>query len=196
MAKRKAGKKPASPAKPARAADAGARRERSMQIVLGVLTFALYANTLGASFALDDLNVIQQNTFTHLGLAGIPKMLTSFYWAGYWNYNTGLYRPLSLIGFAIQWQFFKDAAGWYHAVSVLLYVTTILLLFGTLRTLLSKHSPALAFVVSLIFAAHPAHTEVVANIKSQDELLCLIFALLSLRFVLRDDQRPSRTNAI
>ena len=99
-----------------------------MKVILGVFALALYANTFGHSFAFDDVVVVQGNKFTHQGLSGIPKMLSTFYWAGYWDYNTGLYRPLSLVGFAVQWQFFKDAAGWYHVVSVLPYVTTILLL--------------------------------------------------------------------
>ena len=163
-----------------------------MMVILGVFAFALYANTLGHSFAFDDMVVVQGNKFTQQGLAGIPKMLSTFYWAGYWDYNNGLYRPLSLIGFAIQWQFFKNDAGWYHVVSVLLYVITILLLFSTLRRLLSKHSPMVAFVASLIFAAHPTHTEVAANVKSQDELLCFIFALLTIRLILKDiDSRSS-----
>jgi Flp pilus assembly protein TadD len=179
-----------------RAVDAGGRQERWMMIILGVFALVLYANTFGHSFAFDDLVVVQGNKFTQQGLAGIPKMLGTFYWAGYWDYNTGLYRPLSLIGFAIQWQFFGDSARWYHVVSVLLYVSTILLLFSTLRKLLSNHPPMVAFVASLIFAAHPTHTEVVANIKSQDELLCFILALLTIRLILTNIERPSGANVL
>jgi Flp pilus assembly protein TadD len=175
-----------------RAIDPGNRQQLWMKIILGVFALALYANTFGHSFAFDDMVVVQGNKFTQQGLAGIPKMLSTFYWAGYWDYNTGLYRPLSLIGFATQWQFFKGVPGWYHVVSVLLYVITILLLFSTLRRLLSNYSPIVAFVASLIFAAHPTHTEVVANIKSQDELLCFIFALLTVRLILKNIDSPSR----
>ncbi|HEV8411363.1 MAG TPA: DUF1736 domain-containing protein, partial [Gemmatimonadaceae bacterium] len=176
--------------------DPGTRQELWMRIILGVFALALYANTLGNRFAFDDAVVVQGNKLTHQGFAGIPKLLSTFYWAGYWDYNTGLYRPLSMIGFAIQWQFFRDAAGWYHAVSVLLYAITIVLLFGTLRKLLSAYSPMVAFVATLIFAAHPTHTEVVANIKSQDELLCFIFALLTIQLILRNVQSPSRANIL
>lgn len=172
------------------------RRDLWMMIILGLVAFGLYANTLGHGFAFDDVAVIQANRFTHQGLAGIPKMLTTFYWAGYWDYNNGLYRPLSMIGFAIQWQLFGDAPAGYHVVSVLLYVITTVLMFATLRRLLSEYSPNLPFVATLIFAAHPTHTEVVANIKSQDELLCLIFALLTVQFVLRNIERRSPSHAV
>ncbi len=163
-------------------------------IILGLFALALYANTLGHAFAFDDVVVVQANKFTQEGFAGIPKMLSTFYWAGYWDYNNGLYRPLSLIGFAIQWQFFGDAASRYHVVSVLLYVVTILLVFGTLRRLLRNYSPIVSFVATLLFAAHPTHTEVVANVKSQDELLCFIFALVTLRLILRNIERPEPRN--
>ena len=166
-------------------------------IILGAFVLALYANTFRNGFAFDDLVVVTGNKFTQQGFAGISKMLSTFYWAGYWDYNNGLYRPLSLMGFAIQWQLFKDAAAWYHVVSVLLYALTVMVLFSTLRTLLSKYSATLAFVATLIFAAHPTHTEVVANIKSQDELLCFIFALLTIRFVLKNiDGAPPRARDV
>jgi hypothetical protein len=174
--------------------DGGKSQELRMMVMLGVFALALYANTFGHRFAFDDLMVVQLNKFTRQGLAGIPKMLTTFYWAGDWDYNNGIYRPLSLIGLAVQWQLFRDVPTGYHIVSVLLYVITILLLFNTLRALLAKYSPVLAFVATLIFAAHPTHTEVVANIKSQDELLCFIFALLAIRFVLKNVQGPSLAN--
>jgi protein O-mannosyl-transferase len=190
--KRKLHAPPPGPKPVQDALDAGKSQELRMKVMLGVFALALYANTFGNRFAFDDAIVLQGNRFTQQGFAGIPKMLTTFYWAGYWDYNTGLYRPLSLIGFAAQWAFFGNAPAGYHVVSVVLYAITIVLLFGTLRTLLSNYSPIVAFVATLIFAAHPTHTEVVANIKSQDELLCFIFALLTVRLVLTNIHSPSR----
>lgn len=40
------------------------------------------------------------------------------------------------------------------------------------------------FVCCLLFALHPIHTEVVANIKSRDELLALLFLLLQINLIL------------
>jgi hypothetical protein len=184
-----------SPAEPVqRARGAGKSLELRMMVVLGVFAASLYANTFANRFAVDDLMVVQLNRFTREGLAGIPKMLTTPYWAGAWDRNIGVYRPLSLIGLAAQFQFFRDDPMGYHIVSVLLYVLSILLLFRTLRALLSSYSPLVAFVAALIFAAHPVHTEVVANIKSQDELLCFIFALSTVWFILKNAQSPSPAN--
>jgi tetratricopeptide (TPR) repeat protein len=43
----------------------------------------------------------------------------------------------------------------------------------------------LAFLVAVIFTVHPIHTEVVASIKNRDELLSLLFTVLSLWSVLQ-----------
>ena len=53
--------------------DAGTRRELWMMVVLGLFTFALYANTLGHGFVFDDTILIHGNKFTQRGIAGIPK---------------------------------------------------------------------------------------------------------------------------
>jgi tetratricopeptide (TPR) repeat protein len=147
--------------------------------ILGVLAFLLYANTIGHNYALDDIAVIYQNKYTMQGLAGIPKMLTTFYWQGYWNFNAGLYRPLSLILFAIEWQFFPGNPHMAHAFHVFLYAATTVLLFLLLKKMLKGYSVYVPFVCTLLYMAHPVHTEVGANIKSGDELLCLLFFLIA-----------------
>ena len=43
---------------------------------------------------------------------------------------------------------------------------------------------SLSFLTVLIYLAHPLHTEVTANIKSRDEIMSLLFALLAFRSVL------------
>jgi tetratricopeptide (TPR) repeat protein len=166
----------------------------TLAVILGVLSVLLYANTAGHNYALDDVAVIYQNKFTTKGLAGIPKMLSTFYWEGYWTFNAGLYRPLSLILFAVEWQFFPDNPHIGHAINILLYAATVVFLFSLLRKLLKGFSAFVPFVCCLFFMAHPLHTEVVANIKSGDELLCWLFfivtALLLLQYM--DTKKKSK----
>jgi Flp pilus assembly protein TadD len=45
--------------------------------------------------------------------------------------------------------------------------------------LLKQYSILVPFVCTLLFLAHPVHTEVVANIKSRDEILCFLFFVVS-----------------
>jgi TolA-binding protein len=44
---------------------------------------------------------------------------------------------------------------------------------------------ALPLAITLLFAAHPIHTEAVANIKGRDEILNFIFLMLSLTYIIR-----------
>jgi protein O-mannosyl-transferase len=69
-----------------------------------------------------------------------------------------------------------------HGVNVFLFALTGLLLFNTLK-LYSKNNILFSFIASMLFIAHPIHTEVVANIKSLDEILALLFTLCSLCYV-------------
>ncbi|MFN3404908.1 MAG: tetratricopeptide repeat protein [Cytophagaceae bacterium] len=46
-------------------------------------------------------------------------------------------------------------------------------------------NPLLGFFTVLLFIAHPVHTEVVANIKSRDEILSLLFIALTGTYLLR-----------
>src|SRR5690606_44909 len=59
-------------------------------------------------------------------------------------------------------------------------ILTCLLIFKILRTLFKNNHWFLPFVITILFLVHPIHTEVVNNVKSRDELLCFLFALLAL----------------
>jgi hypothetical protein len=75
-----------------------------------------------------------------------------------------------------------------HAVSVLLYVCLLLVLFAWLRRARFFPSDTIAFATSLLFALHPVHAEAVANIKSRDEILSLLFILSCFLFATRAEQ--------
>ncbi len=50
--------------------------------------------------------------------------------------------------------------------------------------MLKDYHPLLPFVSALLFATHPIHTEVAANIKSVDEILSLLFCSLTLLYTI------------
>jgi protein O-mannosyl-transferase len=157
---------------------------RYMPYILAALAFILYANTLGHGFVLDDIAVIGNNKFVHEGFAGIPKILTTFYWQGYWDLNAGLYRPLSLVMFAIEWQLSPNNPFIHHFLQVAIYAFTIFQLYKLCDSLLKQYNTWLPAIVTLLFALHPIHTEVVANIKSRDEILCFLFFIVTARELL------------
>ncbi|MCS7086888.1 MAG: hypothetical protein NZ534_12520, partial [Bacteroidia bacterium] len=104
----------------------------------------------------------------------------------------GYYRPLSLVTFAVEWQFFKGNAHVGHLINVLLFALTVALIYNVLDIHVFKNR-ALSAAAALIFALHPIHTEVVANIKSRDEILALLFSLLALKclFLCVENKKPA-----
>lgn len=149
-------------------------------VILAAVSVLLYINTARNGYVLDDYSAIIKNRIVSRGISAIPEIFTTPYLHGYINNPNDLYRPLSLVMFAVEYQLFdKDpAAG--HVVNVLLFACCVVILFLFLDKLFERKKTLVAFAAALLFAAHPVHTEVVANIKSRDELLCFFFALSSL----------------
>jgi len=75
-----------------------------------------------------------------------------------------------------------------HGVNILLFGLTCMVLLYLLRQIIPKKycikTPigdiGLSFIATLLYAAHPIHTEAVANVKGRDEVMCMLFSLLAL----------------
>jgi tetratricopeptide (TPR) repeat protein len=125
----------------------------------------------------------------------------------------GRYRPLSIVTFAIEQQLFgavpgdkADSVANYnmsygmdepyermflqqmhirHLVNVFLFALSVIVLLYFLRFVVFRQSPLAAFIAALIFTIHPIHTEVVANVKSRDEIMSLLFICLTFIFAFK-----------
>ncbi|MES2704451.1 MAG: tetratricopeptide repeat protein [Bacteroidota bacterium] len=155
---------------------------RNLCIILGVLSFLLYANTLGNLFVMDDVIVLKENTYVLQGAKAIPELFATPHMRGYLVIPNDLYRPFSLVMFALEYELFGLNPMGYHFFNILTFAGCVIMLFLFLDKFFGRQRTALAFIAAAIFAAHPIHTEVVANIKSRDELLCYFFAFWSLNF--------------
>ncbi len=157
-------------------------QDYQLKVILFVLAFALYANTIGHSYAWDDSIVITENPYVKKGFYGIPELFVkhnSDYKADKYGY-----RPITLLSFAIEYGLFKESPKFSHFMNLLYFAILCLILFNVLKQLFYQYSNLGPFLITLIFMAHPVHTEVVANIKSRDEILALLFSLLSLQVYL------------
>jgi tetratricopeptide (TPR) repeat protein len=156
-----------------------------------VLGGLLYLNTLGHLYTLDDFSVIKENWVTKGGLKNLGIIFSSEYRYGSWNSPGSLYRPFSLAMFAFEWQLAPEKPFLMHFVNMLLYALTGWVLWVTWRRVLSAYPPVLAAIAVLLYMAHPVHTEVVANIKSRDEILAMLFGTLALYSIWQylDNQR-------
>lgn len=156
----------------------------------------LYANTLTHGFVLDDGIVITDNMFTKEGVKGIPGILSKDTFFGFFKVegketlvSGGRYRPLTLVLFALLYQAVGASPFVFHLLTVLLFAGTCVVFFLTLRRLFARlgedYADMLAWIAAVIFAAHPIHTEVVANIKGCDEIVTLLGCLGATFFALR-----------
>ena len=156
-----------------------------LALLLGVLAFLLYANTIKNKFALDDFTVIRDNSIVSKGVSAIPEVFATPYRRGWFITTNDLYRPLSLAMFATEWTVFDKEPGGMHLMNILVFAGCVIFLFLFLDAFFERKRTAVAFIAALLFALHPIHTEVVANIKSRDELLCFFFAFLSLNIYMK-----------
>ncbi len=172
------------------------RNNYLLALIVGLFGLLLYSNTFSHGYVLDDFSAIKENNIVRQGIHAIPEIFNTSYRQGYLSVKDGLYRPLSLVSYAMEWSYSPNNPGLSHFINVLLYSLTGSILFlaltllfsfssNTIQTEKGKHNVIIAFITSLLFMAHPLHTEVVANIKSRDELLCFLFVILSLLSVLK-----------
>jgi len=165
----------------------------SLPVKQGVflLLFALvYANTLKHEFVLDDVIVITGNKFTKKGFAGIGDIMTHDAFVGAYGealeLTGGRYRPLSIVTFAVEHAFFGSNPFVGHLGNMVLFALTGLMIFVVLMRILPEDNGNwIPFLVAALFIVHPIHTEVVANIKSRDEIMALLFLLITLLLSLK-----------
>ena len=125
----------------------------------------------------------------------------------------GRYRPLSIVTFSIEQQLLglpapvegldnpnepksnhvTEAAAAKvisdmhvrHVVSVLIFIFSVIVLLYFLRTIVFPGNAVIPFVAAILFTIHPIHTEVVANVKSRDEIMSLLFICLTFIYAFR-----------
>jgi len=142
-------------------------RHRREALVLTLLPLLLYLSSVGFGFVLDDKIVIEENQFVLQGAQGIGKILGSESLAGYIGEQQSLvagfrYRPLSVVSFAIEHEWYGLKPAMSHLINVLLYGATCLLLFRFFSAFVREEEEGpwyfkLPFVAAVLFALHPLH---------------------------------------
>lgn len=167
-----------------------------------LLAGTFYGQTVGFDYALDDGLVLYDNPYVQHGLdfeKGIKPIFTKDTYHGFYEQKGstgeltgGRYRPLSVFTFAVKYAFFGENPGLSHLINLLLYGATLAVLLLLFHKYWFRDRPVLAFLAVLIFAIHPIHTEVVANIKSRDEILSLLFLSIGMYLLFRHVNRSKK----
>lgn len=165
-------------------------------LILFGISCAIYFQTTGYGYVLDDAIVIEDNNYTKKGFGGIWEILTTESMQGYFGEQKNLvqgnrYRPLSLVSFAIEYGIFGGKnPGFSHLMNILLYALSCILLMRCFQLLINKENKLnnwldLGFITAAIFCVHPLHVEAVANIKGRDEIMAFLFSMAALYFMVK-----------
>lgn len=165
---------------------------KKLFLIFLFLSFLFFGNAVLNDYSFDDSYVtvtnrpekntpyVPNNPMVAKGIKGIPKIWSSRY--GHGKGTAYDYRPFVTTFSAIEFQLFGQAPHLSHFVSILMLAVSAFVFFKLLEKLLEKydHAQLMAFLCSLLFIAHPVHTEVVDSIKSRDEMMSLLLGLLAM----------------
>ena len=163
------------------------RRAAAVAAAVAVL---VYLPALANGYAGDDLIVVRDNPAAHAVDAALSAWFEP-YWHGEWQW-AGLYRPLTILSYAIDWSIAGGAAWWLHLVNVLWHATVTALVVAVLSPWLP---PLGTLVAGTMFGLHALHVEAVANVVGRAELLVavgLLGALLAARRYRRAESGAAR----
>jgi protein O-mannosyl-transferase len=148
--------------------------------LIALLLILTYASTFNFPFQYDDYNVIVEEPRVHsLG--------------SWWHSMPGM-RPLLKLSYTLNWQW-DQGAQFFRVVNLLFHFLTSVLVWRFCLAILPylKLDKALhaniALLSAVLFALHPAHTEVVSYVSGRSTglmaLLCIASSLYFLRFLER-----------
>ena len=141
--------------------------KRELWFVFGVAV-ALYLPTVRYGFVQDDRAIIASNPAAH-SVGAALRAFDDPYWPR--ETGAGLYRPLTILSYAVDWTVSGGRPGWLHVMNALWHgLATVLLVLLLARWL----APLGASVAGLVFAWHPVHVEAVASLVGRAELLVAV----------------------
>ncbi len=164
------------------------RHWRLSLALLLLLTGAIYAPSLGNGFAMDDRLVAMDINDAGQPLARIHELqpLSVYFSTHYWadTAESGrLYRPVTVLSYALLRAVLGPAAWHQHLLNILLQLLATFLVFRLLRPL--ARSQAALFAGVAVFSLHAIHSEVVSGIVGRAELFAFVFGLWALLFLVR-----------
>lgn len=83
-----------------------------------------------------------------------------------------------------------------HLIQILLFALSMVALLFFVNHFVFPSYPLVGFFTVLLFVFHPVHTEVVANLKSRDEIMSLLFIALTGIYFLKYSQDSTRKNLV
>ncbi|MEZ4721909.1 MAG: tetratricopeptide repeat protein [Flavobacteriales bacterium] len=151
-----------------------------------ILAFVLFGNTLRHDFVLDDGLVIVNNNIIKHGYTGVFEAFQHSHTFGATGIEDSGYRPIPIAIFSILWALTGGTPFGFHLLNVFLFGLTLGIMLQVLfRGFRDQLNQTQILLITMLFAVHPLHSEVVANVKELEDILQLLFVLTSWWFLIR-----------
>jgi len=150
-------------------------------LLIALAGFAVYANSLNGEFIWDDDYLVKGDARIR-SWHNPAKFFTTTVKRGATG-ESGFYRPLQTITYALNYSLNKLNVRGYHFTSVIIHILAALAVFWFINILYDDN--ILSSIAAVLFVIHPVHTVVVSYISTRAESLCLLFVLLSFIFYIK-----------
>ena len=136
----------------------------------------LYRPVLNSFFVSDDFDWVAR-------AQNMPLVLEKlFFRNAEGTRDNGVYRPITIFSFWLNFKINGLAPFGYHFVNVILHLGSAFLLFWLVWQLSGRKEHRLAFLAGLFFLIFPNHPEAVSWISGRNDALAVFFFLLSFNF--------------
>ena len=154
-------------------------------LILFLLTFMVFGNTLFHRFTYDDHKVIEGNRLIS-SMTGIPDLFSQEYFE---KTTEKSYRPVVTATYFVDCFIWGKRPVGYHLTNVLIHCVTVILVYIFLGSFYRDRG--IRFVCALLFAVHPVVCEPVNSISFREDLLAGFFVLAAWVSLLRFANRRS-----
>lgn len=153
--------------------------------VLFVLATLPFVPALGGGFVFDDAVAITNNQAV-ISDFSLAKIFGSGFWGGGLVDNSGSYRPITVLTFAIDHRLGGGDPWVFHLTNILLHALCVLTIFWVLGR---RFGRGVAVAVAALFAVHALHTENVASLVGRADVIATMLGLFAWR--LYHHERPA-----
>jgi len=150
-------------------------------ILIIVLGFTVYNNSLNNVFFWDDRILIEENEYI-TSWSYILRIFTKDIGGGAGKQYT-FYRPFQIFTYMIDYSIWGLNARGYHFTNIVLHITAALSIFWLINIVFKDNF--LSLLTGAFFVVHPIHTEAVTYISGRADSLALVFALLCVIFYVK-----------
>ena len=150
-------------------------------LIIIVLGFIVYANSLNGGFVWDDEGLVKNNAHIR-SFSFLPKIFREGIWAGA-GQKENAYRPIQTLTYMIDYAVWKLDVRGYHLTNTILHIAVALCVYALIGILFGSRK--LALLTGALFVVHPIHTEAVSYISGRADPLTALFMLLTFIFYVK-----------